>query len=69
MKQVLIKKGGAIVSEVPAPIVESGEVLVEVKASCLSVGTDMSGLRSSAVPIWKKALQQPEKVRQKQYHG
>ena len=62
MKQVLIKKGSAIVSEVPAPSIESGEVLVEVKASCLSVGTEMSSLRSSALPIWKKALQKPEKV-------
>jgi predicted dehydrogenase/threonine dehydrogenase-like Zn-dependent dehydrogenase len=62
MKQVLISKGKAIVSEVPAPSVGSGEVLVRVHTSCLSVGTEMSGVRSSAVPLWKKALKQPEKV-------
>lgn len=62
MKQVLISKGKAIVSVVPAPSVGKGEVLVRVHSSCLSVGTEMSGVRSSAVPLWKKALKQPEKV-------
>lgn len=62
MKQVLILKGAAIVAEVPAPRVVPGEVLVRVEASCLSVGTELSSVRSSAVPIWKRALRQPEKV-------
>lgn len=62
MKQVLIHKGQALVKEVPAPKVGSGEVLVQVHTSCLSVGTELSGVRSSAVPLWKKALKQPEKV-------
>lgn len=62
MKQVLISKGKAIVSDVPAPSVGIGEVLVRVHTSCLSVGTEMSSVRSSSVPLWKKALKQPEKV-------
>ena len=62
MKQVLIHKGNAILTEVPAPSIEAGEVLVQVRASCLSVGTEMSGVRSSAIPLWKKVLQQPEKI-------
>ena len=62
MKQVLIKKGVAHATEVPAPQLENGEVLVRVQASCLSVGTELSGLRGSAVPLWKKALAQPEKA-------
>jgi predicted dehydrogenase/threonine dehydrogenase-like Zn-dependent dehydrogenase len=62
MKQVLINKGIAILAEVPAPLIESGEVLVQVHTSCLSVGTEMNGLRSSAVPMWKRALKQPEKI-------
>lgn len=62
MKQVLISKGSAIVEEVPVPAIESGEVLVRVKSSCLSVGTEMSGLRSSGVPLWRRAINQPEKV-------
>ena len=62
MKQVLIRKGGAIVGDVPAPRAEAGEVLVSVRASCLSVGTEMSGVRSSGMPLWKRVVQQPEKV-------
>jgi predicted dehydrogenase/threonine dehydrogenase-like Zn-dependent dehydrogenase len=62
MKQILIRKGTAIVGEVPAPRAEAGEVLVRVRVSCLSVGTEMSGVRSSAMPMWKRALRQPEKV-------
>lgn len=37
-------------------------MLVRVQASCLSIGTELSGLRGSAVPLWKKALAQPEKA-------
>lgn len=62
MKQVLISKGVATVADVPVSSVGAGEVLVRVQASCLSVGTEMSGVRSSAVPMWKRAFQQPEKV-------
>ena len=62
MKQVLIKKGIPFTAEVPAPKVEDGEVLVRLQASCLSIGTELSGIRGSAVPMWKKAIAQPEKV-------
>jgi threonine dehydrogenase-like Zn-dependent dehydrogenase len=62
MKQVLIHNGRAVVEEVPAPGPEPGEVFVQVRASCLSVGTEISGLRHSAIPLWKKALRQPGKV-------
>jgi predicted dehydrogenase/threonine dehydrogenase-like Zn-dependent dehydrogenase len=62
MKQVLIKSGSAHVVEVMVPQLETGEVLVRVQVSCLSIGTELSGLRGSAVPLWKKALAQPEKV-------
>ena len=62
MKQVFISKGKVVVEEVPTPTISSNEILVEVKTSCLSVGTEMSGLRSSAVPLWKKAAMQPKKA-------
>ena len=62
MKQVLIKKGVAQAVEVPIPGVSDGEVLVQTQVSCLSIGTELSGLRSSGEPLWKKALNQPEKL-------
>ena len=62
MKQVLIKQGQAVLEEVPAPEVEPGTVLVRVSHSCISAGTEMSGVKSSGEPLWKKALRKPEKI-------
>lgn len=64
MKQVLIRQGRAVVEEVPAPLVEPGTVLVRVDHSCISVGTEMSGVRASGLPLWRRALRDPDKVRQ-----
>ena len=63
MKQIFIKKGQAVVQEVPVPQISKDEILVEVSYSCLSVGTEMSSVRSTGVPIWKRALKQPEQVK------
>jgi len=64
VKQVLIKQGQAVVSEVPAPEIEPATVLVHLDHSCISVGTELEGMRSSGQPLWKRALEQPERVRQ-----
>jgi predicted dehydrogenase/threonine dehydrogenase-like Zn-dependent dehydrogenase len=64
MKQVLIRQGRAVTVDVPAPVVEPGTVLVRVERSCISVGTEMSGLRASGRPLWQRAIRQPGKVRQ-----
>lgn len=63
MKQVLIRRGQVAVEEVPAPTVEPGTVLVRVVRSCISVGTELSGIRADAVPLWKRAIQDPSKVK------
>ena len=62
MKQILIKNGEAMVEEVPAPEAGPGEVLVGVAASCISVGTELSGLQTSDMPLWKRAVRNPDKV-------
>ncbi|MBX2829853.1 MAG: bi-domain-containing oxidoreductase [Rhodospirillales bacterium] len=63
MKQVLLKQGGVVVEEVPAPRAEKGTVLVRVGYSCISVGTEMSGVRATSAPLWKRALQKPSDVK------
>src|SRR6202035_5655770 len=63
MKQVLLTRAGVEVREVPAPQVEPGAVLVRVSHSCISVGTEMSGVRESNLPLWKRALDRPDQVR------
>ena len=55
MKQALIKKGKVYAEEVPAPVVEEGHVLIKVVNSCISVGTELSGVTSSGESLIKKA--------------
>ena len=63
MKQILLTSSGLKVTEVPAPQVEPGAVLVRTAASCISVGTELSGVRATNLPLWKRALQRPDQVR------
>jgi threonine dehydrogenase-like Zn-dependent dehydrogenase len=63
MKQILLTGGGVTVAEVPGPHVEPGAVLVRTAASCISVGTELSGVKASNLPLWKRALARPDQVR------
>lgn len=63
MKQVLILNGQVVIEDIPAPLVEPGTVLVKVDYSCISVGTELSGIRTSGMPLWKRALKQPHNVK------
>lgn len=63
MKQVLIKSGSAVVEEVPAPKVGRKNILVRVAYSCISVGTEMAGVKMSGLPLYQRALKQPENVK------
>lgn len=63
MKQVLIKDGAAVVAEVPAPQVGPGDVLVRVANSCISAGTEMANVQLSALPLYRRAMRQPQHVR------
>ncbi|MDR0268460.1 bi-domain-containing oxidoreductase [Paenibacillus sp.] len=63
MNQVIIRHGNAVVEQTPAPEIQKGTVLVQVEHSCISIGTEISGLRTSGVPLWKRAVQQPDKVK------
>ena len=63
MKQLLLKNGAVEVTEVPSPMVEPGTILVQVEYSCISTGTEISGLRSSGEALWRRALKHPNEVR------
>ena len=63
MKQVMVSGGSVRLEEVPAPLVEPGTVLVRTHHSCISIGTEMSGVRSSGASLWKRALRKPQHVR------
>ncbi|NIQ01737.1 MAG: Gfo/Idh/MocA family oxidoreductase [Nitrospinaceae bacterium] len=63
MKQVLTKQGQIVVEDIPAPQVEPGTILVRAKYSCISAGTEMSGLKSASDPLWKRAIKNPGAVK------
>ena len=63
MKQVMVKGGQVTVEDLPAPHAGRGEVLVRVDHSCISAGTEMSGIKAGGEPLWKKALRRPDQVR------
>ena len=63
MKQVFVKGGSVIVDNVPMPNVENKCILVQVKHSCVSVGTEVASVKMSGLPLYKRALKQPDNVR------
>jgi predicted dehydrogenase/threonine dehydrogenase-like Zn-dependent dehydrogenase len=60
VKQVLIQRGRAVADDVPAPLVEPGTALVAVRRSCISVGTELGGIKRSGMPLWQLAARYPE---------
>jgi predicted dehydrogenase/threonine dehydrogenase-like Zn-dependent dehydrogenase len=62
MIQAIVKKGKVIPEEIPAPVVSKGSLLIKVVNSCISAGTEVSGVKSSERSLIKKALEQPEKI-------
>jgi predicted dehydrogenase/threonine dehydrogenase-like Zn-dependent dehydrogenase len=63
VKQVLVQGGGVVVQDVPAPGVSARNIRVRVEHSCVSAGTEMAGVQMSGLPIYKRALKQPENVK------
>jgi len=63
MKIVMIREGQIAVDEIPTPQADNGMALVKVVYSCISAGTELSGVQNSAnPPLWKRALKNPDKV-------
>ena len=63
MIQAIIRKGKVIGEEIPMPNVSNGSVLIKVVNSCISAGTEMSGVTNSGKNLIRRALDQPENVK------
>lgn len=63
MKQLLMKQGNIFIEDVPDPTPEPLYHIVRVSHSCISTGTELSGLKTTAMPLWKRALKEPEKIK------
>jgi predicted dehydrogenase/threonine dehydrogenase-like Zn-dependent dehydrogenase len=62
LKQVLIRRGCPVVADVPAPQVTDHTILVEVRYSLISTGTEVAGLAASDKSMLRQALEDPRKV-------
>lgn len=62
MKQLFFRGGQPIVSEVPPPGAERGRILVEVTASALSPGTELSNLDASGRSFVSLALEKRKRI-------
>ena len=63
MKQVIFKKGAAkVVNVEPSPLMD-GTILVELRVSCISPGTEVSSLNSSGKTLIEKAKMHPDKLK------
>ncbi|MEM1084368.1 MAG: bi-domain-containing oxidoreductase [Verrucomicrobiota bacterium] len=63
MKQLVVKKGSPLLVEVSAPEAMSGFLLVRLRASCVSPGTEMSSIAASGKSLIQRVLDQPDKVK------
>ena len=63
MKQLLIKSGSVFLKEVPSPTVAPRNVLVRLKYSCVSVGTEIAGVKMSSLPLYRRAIKQPHHLK------
>lgn len=63
MKQLLVKKGQVLVEEVPSPKVSPKNILVKVSHSCISPGTEMTTVKGSGVPLYKRLIKKPEYIK------
>jgi len=63
MKQVVLRRGRLLVEDVPAPLIDEQNILVEVAYSLISTGTEITGIKSSGQSLVRKAIQQPENVK------
>ncbi|MGM5482229.1 MAG: bi-domain-containing oxidoreductase [Nanobdellota archaeon] len=65
MKQVLYNKSGRVkINEVPAPEIQSSEILVQNEFSVLSAGTEKSMIQLMKKPLFKMALDRPDLAKQ-----
>lgn len=63
MIQAIVKKGKVFAETIPSPNVSKGSVLIKVVNSCISAGTEISGVQGSGKSLIKRALEQPQNVK------
>ena len=62
MLQALVKRGKVLAEQVPRPVVSDGCALIKVMYSCISAGTELTGIHASGKSIIRRALEQPQNI-------
>lgn len=62
MRQLLVRKGQVLVENVPKPAVSPNNILVKVHYSCISPGTEMTTVKGSGEPIYKRLIKNPDYI-------
>ena len=62
MKQAILRNGVVSAMDVPDAVASDGGILVRIEFSCISAGTEMSGVKSSSMNLVERALKQPQNV-------
>lgn len=62
MKQVLLKRGTIYTADVAVPLLGKDMVLVRTEYSCISAGTEMSGVQQSGEGLVTQAIKHPEYI-------
>lgn len=63
MIQAIVRKGKVFGEDIPAPLVSKGSLLIKVVNSCISAGTEISGVQGSGKSLVRRALDQPQHVK------
>lgn len=63
MIQAIVKKGKVLSEEISSPKVSKGSLLIKVVNSCISAGTEISGVQGSGKSLIKRALEQPKNIK------
>ena len=63
MIQAIVKKGKVLGEQISAPSVSKGSLLIKVVNSCISAGTEISGVSNSGKSLIKRAMEQPENIK------
>jgi len=56
MQQIIVKSGKTLLEKVPTPVVSDGTILVKVMYSCISQGTEISGVKNSGKSETEKII-------------
>ena len=63
MLQAVVKKGKVIPVEVTPPMLSSNEVIIQVRYSAISAGTEMINVKTSGKNIFQRIQEQPENLK------